>query len=145
MYTYNSSDLDKAIAAARGVFVPWGNANSYNKKQREKDIAAAKRIQENARKSWACDKIKKVIFNDPATIVYWADGSKTIVKCGPHDTFDPEKGLAIAWMKHSLCNDLTFHAVLKKFLPKEKPQVLEPTTDPCDGETCSLDQYLKER
>lgn len=25
-------------------------------------------------------KIKDVIFNDPATIVYWADGTKTVVK-----------------------------------------------------------------
>ena len=26
-------------------------------------------------------KIKNVIFNDPATIVFWSDGTKTIVKC----------------------------------------------------------------
>ena len=30
--------------------------------------------------------IRKVIFNDPATIVLWSDGSKTVVKCGPEDT-----------------------------------------------------------
>ena len=39
-------------------------------------------------------KIEKVIFNDPATIVIWADGSKTVVKCQEGDVFDKEKGLA---------------------------------------------------
>lgn len=29
----------------------------------------------------AFDPIKKVIFNDPATIVLWNDGTKTVVKC----------------------------------------------------------------
>ncbi len=43
---------------------------------------------------------KKIIFNDPATIVYWKDGTKTVVKaskdCG--DKFDEEVGLAMAYM-----------------------------------------------
>lgn len=43
--------------------------------------------------------IRKVIFNDPATIVLWSDGSKTVVKCGPEDTYDMEKGLAMAIVK----------------------------------------------
>ena len=34
--------------------------------------------------------IKEVIFNDPATIVYWEDGTKTVVKCH-NETFDEEK------------------------------------------------------
>ena len=36
--------------------------------------------------------IKDVIFAPPATIVYWSDGSKTVVKCSEKDVFDPEKG-----------------------------------------------------
>lgn len=43
--------------------------------------------------------IKKVIFNKPATIVYWSDGTKTVVKCGEHDEWDEEKGLAMAISK----------------------------------------------
>ena len=39
--------------------------------------------------------IKKVIFQKLHTIVLWADGSKTIVKCSNED-FDKEKGLAMA-------------------------------------------------
>ena len=43
--------------------------------------------------------IKKVIFNKPATIVYWSDKTKTVVKCGKHDKWDKEKGLAMAISK----------------------------------------------
>ena len=42
---------------------------------------------------------KKVIFNPPATIVIWEDGTKTIVKCMEGDTYDAEKGLALCYMK----------------------------------------------
>lgn len=57
-------------------------------------------------------KIKDVIFNDPATIVFWADGTKTVVKCQEGDEFDPEKGLTMAIVKKvygnkgSYCNEI---------------------------------------
>lgn len=50
-------------------------------------------------------KADKVIFNDPATIVYWRDGTKTIVKCNPGDTYDPMTGLALCYMKKFLGNN----------------------------------------
>ena len=47
--------------------------------------------------------IDHVIFHDPATIVYWTDGTKTVVKLQKGDKkFDPEKGLAMAYVKHEL-------------------------------------------
>ena len=42
---------------------------------------------------------EKVIFNKPATIVIWNDGIKTVVKCQKGDRYDPEKGLAMAYVK----------------------------------------------
>lgn len=59
--------------------------------------------------------IKKVIFNDPATIVMWADGTKTVVKCSENDIFDPEKGLAMAITKKALGNQGNYHKVIKKW------------------------------
>ena len=59
--------------------------------------------------------IRKVIFNDPATIVFWSDNTKTVVKCGPDDIFDKEKGLALAICKKMACNDTRFHKVFKKW------------------------------
>lgn len=46
--------------------------------------------------------IKKVIFNNPATIVIWADGTKTVVKRQKGDRYDKEKGLAMAFVKRTM-------------------------------------------
>lgn len=66
--------------------------------------------------------IRKVIFNDPATIVLWSDGTKTVVKCGPEDTFDIEKGLAMAIVKKMAGNDNRFHKVFKQYTKKKKKE-----------------------
>ena len=66
--------------------------------------------------------IRKVVFNDPATIVLWSDGSKTVVKCGPEDTFDMEKGLAMAIVKKMAGNDNRFHKVFKQYPKKKKKE-----------------------
>ena len=42
--------------------------------------------------------IERVLFNNPATVVFWKDGSKTVVKAH-NEAFDPEKGLAMAICK----------------------------------------------
>lgn len=47
---------------------------------------------------------KRVIFNPPATVVLWEDGTKTVVKCDKDDTFDEMKGLALCYMKKALGN-----------------------------------------
>lgn len=65
--------------------------------------------------------IKNVIFNDPATIVFWEDGTKTVVKCQDGDEFDPEKGLAMAIVKKAYGNKGGYCNKLKKWLPKEEP------------------------
>ena len=45
-------------------------------------------------------KIKEVIFNKPATVVYWKDGTKTTVKCGNDEaSFDREKAVAMCFLK----------------------------------------------
>ena len=65
--------------------------------------------------------IKNVIFNDPATIVFWEDETKTVVKCHDGDEFDPEKGLAMAIAKKAYGNKGSYCNKLKKWLPKEEP------------------------
>lgn len=42
---------------------------------------------------------KTVIFNAPATIVLWDDGSKTVVKLMEGEEFNPEVGLAMCFCK----------------------------------------------
>ena len=62
--------------------------------------------------------IEKVIFNPPATIVIWKDGTKTVVKCNG-EKFDQEKGLAMAISKRALAVGNRYHKVFKKWCKAE--------------------------
>lgn len=64
--------------------------------------------------------IDKVIFNDPATIILWKDGTKTVVKCSEDDTYNPEMGMAMAIAKKALGNKGNYCKVFKKWLPEEE-------------------------
>lgn len=64
-------------------------------------------------------KIKNVIFNDPATIVYWEDHTKTVVKC-EGEKYDPEKGLTMAITKKMLGNKGNYYEVIKKWVGEDK-------------------------
>ena len=70
-------------------------------------------------------KIKDVIYNRPATIVFWEDGTKTVVKC-KNEKFDPEKGLVMAFSKKILGNKGNYYNIFKKWLPDEKPNTTVP-------------------
>lgn len=62
--------------------------------------------------------IKNVIFAPPATIVYWSDGSKTVVKCSEKDAFDPEKGLAMAIAKRCGGNKGSYYKEIQSWVEK---------------------------
>jgi len=63
--------------------------------------------------------IKKVIFNDPATIVIWSDNTKTVVKCQPGDTYSKELGLAMCISKKYLGNKGNFNEIFKKYIKED--------------------------
>ena len=63
--------------------------------------------------------IHKVIFNDPCTIILWSDKTKTIVKCGEDEEYDPEKGMAMAISKKFLGNKGNYYETFKKWLPED--------------------------
>lgn len=62
--------------------------------------------------------IKRVIFNPPATIVMWDDNTKTVVKADK-ETYDPEKGLAMAISKKALGNKGNYFEEFKKHVTKD--------------------------
>lgn len=75
-------------------------------------------------------KTKKVIFNEPATIVIWEDGTKTVVKCRDDEAFDPEKGLALCFMKRVFDNKGNYNNILRKECDRyfqEKNELLKET------------------
>ena len=85
----------------------------------DSDITATKIAYNNMYKNTQMSLIKNVIFNDPATIVFWADGTKTVVKA-ENEEFDPEKGLAMAISKKVLGNKGNYYETFKKWLPEKE-------------------------
>lgn len=96
--------------------------------------------------------IKKVIFNDPATIILWKDDTKTVVQCQEGDVYSAETGFALAYLKKLLGNDNTFNKEITKWVPEEKAE--EKTTIPSintvppqvrDAYTALMDIYTNKK
>lgn len=60
------------------------------------------------------ERIKRVIFNPPATIVEWVDGTKTIAKVQKGDEFDPYVGFCVALAKEALGSNSAIKKILKE-------------------------------
>ena len=58
--------------------------------------------------------IDKVIFNEPATIILWKDGTKTVVKA-VDEPFDREKGFAMAVLKKMAGNKGNYFNKVKRW------------------------------
>ena len=86
-------------------------ANSIIEKEKEKKDMPVDRNRVHV------PSIKKVIFNNPATIVIWNDGTKTTVKCSERDEYSEEVGLAMCISKKALGNKGNFNEVFKKHVP----------------------------
>ena len=66
-------------------------------------------------------RIREVIFSGPATIVFWRDGEKTVVKCTKNDTMNPEMGIAMCTLKKLLGDSyLSFKKHMKELTASEE-------------------------
>lgn len=63
--------------------------------------------------------IADVIFNDPATVVVWADGVKTVVRCQKGDVYDKRTGLLLCIAKRSFGNGGVYNDILDKYAPED--------------------------
>ena len=139
-FSYEWGYNDYGFGGGYGEVAPgWGGAGgrefTYEIGQLIADIKKGDNNMERTRTDYSklsskyrskstCLKIKNVIFNPPATIVFWDDGTKTVVKC-QNEIFDPEKGLAMAFMKNALGNKSNYFNTVKKWA--EKYDVFEVT------------------
>lgn len=113
-YTQSPLELDRIECTVKPLTM-----ESMMDKYCRQDTALTENLYRNMSNSVygrnsACE-IVNVIFNDPATIVLWSDGTKTVVKCQGYDTFDPEKGLAMAIAKKFLGNKGNYYNEIKKW------------------------------
>lgn len=62
------------------------------------------------------NRVEKVIYSPPATIVFWGDGTKTVVKCHYGDTYSKELGFLYCCAKHMCGNDtIKFHKLMNEW------------------------------
>jgi hypothetical protein len=72
--------------------------------------------------------IKEIMYNNPATIVFWSDGSKTVSKCHAGDPYSPEAGLTMCILKK--IQEKSLINLFEAWLPKElyEPGPVRPVT-----------------
>ena len=63
--------------------------------------------------------IEKVIFNPPATIVYFSDGDKVVVKTTDDEEYQPEVGVAMAIVKKVFKERGRFKKLIYDSMPKK--------------------------
>ncbi len=109
-------------------YMHWANCvmEEATKKKEETNMTAAS--------------IKNVIFAPPATIVYWSDGSRTVVKCSEKDVFDPEKGLAMAIAKRCGGNKGSYYKEIQNWVEKSGKKY---PGKPAAGKAVDLDVLKK--
>ena len=83
----------------------------------ENDVLATIKIAEKLAetKSFYSLNVSKIIFNPPATIVFWEDGTKTVVKCAAEDEFNEYYGFLAALGKKVYENN----SQIKKLIDKK--------------------------
>ena len=64
--------------------------------------------------------IKNVRFSPPATIVFWSDNTKTVVKAQNGEPFDAEKGLMACIVKRITGNTGRYNELFKKYIKEDK-------------------------
>lgn len=87
---------------------------------------------------WGIPDIERVLFSGPATIVFWADKTKTVVKCMDGQPFEKYAGFAAACMKKMFGSTSRAKAILEEVAEEEVQQ--EKKAKDSDGITDALAQ-----
>lgn len=68
--------------------------------------------------------IKRVIYSEPATIVFWDDGTKTISKCDEQDEYDELTGFLMCVLKKKVPHK-QWRKALKKYVYGNDPKYVK--------------------
>jgi hypothetical protein len=98
------------VPSLNSASLNYSNTVSYNFNSKSPTIEDLKKLLKPVR----------VIFNDPVTVVYWSDDTKTLVRCSENEEFIPEFGLAMAFMRKLYPNRGEFLQFLEDASYQEK-------------------------
>ena len=107
-YTFEPIDID--------VVFSYRPTTADKKKETKKPVDSFETKQSTNRRV----KIKDVIFSDPATVVFWNDNTKTVVKTRGGEPYDKEKGLAMAIIKKITGNAGNYYEIFKEWCGNEE-------------------------
>ena len=106
-YTFKPIDIDVTFSSC---------STTDKKKEVKKSIDSFATKQSTNRRV----KIRDVIFSDPATVVFWNDDTKTVVKTRGGEEYDKEKGLAMAIIKKITGNTRDYYEIFKEWCGDEE-------------------------
>ena len=106
-YTFEPIDIDVVFSS---------RPTTAKKEEAKKPVDSFETKQSTNRRV----KIKDVIFSDPATVVFWSDDTKTVVKTRGGEKYDKEKGLAMAIVKKITGNTGNYYNIFKEWCGDEK-------------------------
>ena len=106
----------ESIITVEPYNVAWENAfHAQPKVHIDGVLWGAKFGQSGSIKKVKCGpEVKRVIYNEPATVVLWADGTKTVVRCQPGDVFDRRIGFLTALAKKVYGGGGRFNDVIRE-------------------------------
>ena len=107
-YTFKPIDIDLTFSSRP--------TTADKKKETKKPVDSFETKQSTNRRV----KIRDVIFSDPATIVFWNDNTKTVVKARGGEKYDKEKGLAMAIIKKITGNAGNYYEIFKEWCGNEE-------------------------
>lgn len=90
--------------------MPFGLASIYNEPYLNLNIV----------QKVAAPEVKRIIFNNPATIVFWTDGTKTVVKCCEGEKFSEYYGFLAALGKKVYGSNSTVQRIVKKHMTEKE-------------------------
>ena len=107
-YTFKPIDIDLTFSSRP--------TTADKKKETKKPVDSFETKQSTNRRV----KIRDVIFSDPATVVFWSDNTKTVVKARGGEKYDKEKGLAMAIIKKITGNAGNYYEIFKEWCGNEE-------------------------
>ena len=108
--------------------------NYENKEKEERNSLMPSSIMKNHVSTWQALGVKNIIFNPPATIVFWTNGDKTVVKCQEGQEYNPYFGFCAAVAKRiygstTTVNNFVDKKVEESGLKKIEKKPVNPEAD----------------
>lgn len=93
---------------------------------------------------WGIPDIDRIVFSNPATIIFWDDGDKTVVKTCSGDKFERYAGFAMACMKKLFGSTSRAKAVMNQLAVDQPTKVKKEVPEDKPIEPGDLDETIKE-